>query len=328
MPSSRRQFLSRAGLATAAAVFLPRFAGYDRALAQTVVAQKPYSAQTFRIGSIRATSFRDGTYMAPVHPMLTNAPAGEAEAVLQAAGFAPGNVPISFNVLLLEIGSEKILLDTGYGTLAGAAAGGLAAALHGYGVAPEQVTGVVLSHAHGDHYGGLLNPVNGQLNYPNAHYFITKTEHAFWTGGADLSKSALPPEQQRSTAEGSAKALNALAGKWQKIDADQKLVDGLELIPAPGHTPGHTAFLISSGKEQVLHIVDAAHNHILMFARPEWTMSYDTDPAQAVATRRRLFDRAAADKLRVMSYHLPFPGTGRITAEGKGYKWHGEVFAA
>ena len=328
MSSSRRQFLARAGLATAAAVFLPRFAGYDRALAQTVVPQKPYSAQTFRIGSIRATSFRDGTYMAPLHPMLTNAPAGEAEAVLQAAGIQPGNLPISFNVLLVETGSEKILLDTGYGNLAGPAAGGLAAALRDYGVAPEQITGVMLSHAHGDHYGGLVNPINGKPSYPNAHHFITKTEYAFWSGGADLSKSALPGEQQRSTAEGSAKALNAFSGKWQKIDADQKLVDGIELIPAPGHTPGHSAFLLSSGKEQVLHIVDAAHNHILMFAKPEWTMSYDTDPAQAVATRRRLFDRAAADKLRVMSYHLPFPGTGRITAEGKGYKWNGEVFPA
>ena len=329
MDFSRRHFLRRAGVAAAAAVFLPRFAGYDRAVAQAMSgqAQKPWNTQTFSIGAIRATSFRDGTFVSPVRPLWTNAPEGEAEAVLQAAGF-PDNVTLSFNVLLLEIGSEKILLDGGYGSLAGNVGGGLSGALRAYGVAPEQVTGVVLSHAHGDHYGGLVDLVTGKPSYPNAHHFVTKTEYAFWTGGADLSKSALPADQKRSTAEQSLKALRALDGKWERVDANQKLVDGLELIPAPGHTPGHSAFLISSGKEQVLHIVDAAHNHILMFARPEWTMAYDTDPAQAVATRRRLFDRAAADKLRVMSYHLPFPGTGRIVADGKGYKWLGEVFPA
>ncbi|SDT98202.1 Tat (twin-arginine translocation) pathway signal sequence [Verrucomicrobium sp. GAS474] len=325
MATSRRDFLTRAAVATAAAVFLPRFAGYDMALAQPVATDKKWVSQTFRVGAIKVTSFRDGTAALPLRPIMTNAPAGEAEAVMKAAGL-PDPVPISFNVLLIEDGTEKILVDTGYGALAGAAAGGLPAALRGYGLAPEKVTAVVLSHAHGDHYGGLLDAATGKLNYPNARLFITQTEYDFWTSGANLSKTPLPADQQKGMIEGSAKALNALAGKWEKVPTNQKIIEGVWLLPAPGHTPGHSALLIASGNEQLLHIVDAAHNHVLMFARPEWTIAFDTDPAQAVATRRRLFDRAAADKLRIMSYHLPFPGTGRIVTEGKGYKWVGEVF--
>jgi len=331
MALSRRSFLARAGLATAATIFIPRLAGYDWALAQAAAPAKanPWNAQTFKVGALKVTAFRDGTLEFPLR-LLTNAPAGEAEAVLTKAGLPTDQESISFNILLVEepATNEKLLIDTGWGVGAGEKGGGLLPALRACGVPPEKITGIVLSHAHSDHYGGLLDAA-GKPVFPNARLFITKTEYNFWaSGGADLSKTALPADARKQTAEASAKALAAFNGKWEKVDADQKIVEGVWLLPAPGHTPGHSALILASGNDQLLHVVDAAHNHILMFARPEWTMAYDTDPAQAVATRRRLFDRAAADKLRVMGYHLPFPGTGRIVAEGKGYKWLGEVFSA
>ena len=99
-------------------------------------------------------------------------------------------------------------------------------------------------------------------------------------------------------------------------------MEGLEVVDAPGHTPGHIALLVSSGKEALLNAADTVHHHVLMFAHPEWTSSFDSDPKMAAETRRKILQRAAGDGLRVLGYHLPFPGIGHVrTAKGGAFEW-------
>ncbi len=108
----------------------------------------------------------------------------------------------------------------------------------------------------------------------------------------------------------------------------QKILEGsVEIVGAPGHTPGHIAVQIVSGKECLLHLADTVHHYVLMFAHPEWTSAFDSDPQMAAATRKKVFERAASDRTRVLGYHLPFPGIGHVRAAKEGFEWIPEPWA-
>ena len=96
-------------------------------------------------------------------------------------------------------------------------------------------------------------------------------------------------------------------------------VPGLTLEAAPGHTPGHSMVRVASGPSQLLVWGDIVHAAALQFQQPDWSIAFDTDPNQAAASRKRVFDQAAADRLLVAGMHLPFPGVGHVTRRGDGY---------
>ncbi|MET0261735.1 MAG: MBL fold metallo-hydrolase [Rariglobus sp.] len=269
----------------------------------------------FKIGSFDAIAFNDGG----ANPPVAEAPFGIGEpveakvAVLRDAFLPLAQVNLQFNVLLVHMGAEWVLFDAGCGALFGPAGGRLPAQMAAAGVKPEQITAVFLSHAHADHFGGLLDAESGEPVFKNALHYVGRREYDFWTGSnPDVSALRQPEAGRKSTVEGARGVLEKLKAKWQFIAAGERLIEGLEIIDAPGHTPGHLVFLISSGGEQVLHMVDAAHHHALTFARPDWVLAYDVQPDVAGPTRRKLFDRAAADRLRVFGGHMPFPGLGHV----------------
>lgn len=279
----------------------------------------------FKIGAFDAIAFNDGAFNPPVtqSPFGVGEPVEAKEAVLREAFLPAGTVNLQFNVLLVRMGAETVLFDAGCGGLFGAAGGRLAAQMAAAGVNPDEVTGVFLSHAHGDHFGGLFGGDGKTPVFKNAKHFVGRAEFDFWTGASpDVSALRQPEEGRRGMVAGARGALEALRGKWRFVAGGDKILDGLEIIDAPGHTPGHLAFLISSGGEQLLHFVDAAHHHAITFARPEWVLAFDVRPEQAEATRRKLFDRAAADRLRVFGAHMPFPSLGHIKAlDGGRYEY-------
>lgn len=324
---SRREALRWMGLAgvglIAGARSVSTASEIDSTAAGAPLAQPAF--YRFKIGAFEAIAFNDGAFNPPVaqSPFGVGEPVEAKVAVLREAFLPIETVNLQFNVLLVRMGTEWVLFDAGCGAVFGAAGGRLAAQMAAAGVKPEQINAVFLTHAHGDHFGGLFAGEERALVFKNATHFAGRAEFDFWTGASpDVSALRQPEEGRKGMVAGARGALEALRGKWQLIAPGDKLMEGLEVIAAPGHTPGHLVFLISSGGEQLLHMADISHHHAFSFARPEWVLAFDVQPEVAEATRRKLLDRAAADRLRVFGAHMPFPALGHVKAlEGGRYEY-------
>jgi glyoxylase-like metal-dependent hydrolase (beta-lactamase superfamily II) len=276
----------------------------------------------FKIGEFEALALNDGGAAFPLPATWPAVPEEKSAAELKAVGLPVDTARFPFNVLLVKIGSELILVDAGCGAMFGPMGGRLLANLAAAGVKPEQITAVILSHGHGDHHGGLLDAQSKAPVFKNAQHFITRREFDFWMGSSpDLSQQLISEADKKGTIQGAQFSLGGLKDRWNFIKPGDKLLGGLEIVDAPGHTPGHIALLVASGNDQLLHFVDAAHHHEITFAHPDWAFFGDTQPEVAVQTRKRLLDRAAADKLRLFGAHMPFPSLGRVRSERGRYEY-------
>lgn len=335
---SRRTMLRTAGLATAAAYatgLAPRVAR-----AQSSDAPKPADTNKpgntpetaldpalfhrFNVGAFECIAFSDGVgrMNQPPHAMMApDIDKGDIDAVLADRFLPTDRTAMYFNILLIKTPDATILCDTGGGSLMGPGGGKLEANIAAAGVSPDSITHVFLSHAHLDHLGGLLKADNTP-RFANARLVVNRAEHDFWTGPSpDLSGLRMPEDNKKFFTKLAVDTFAAFKGKTDLIAPGDRAFEGLEFIDAKGHTPGHTALLIQDGESSLLNMFDCAHHFVLNVVRPEWTVVYDADPTQAVATRRKVFDRVAADRLNVLGYHMPMPGLGNIRRVGNGFEW-------
>ena len=163
---------------------------------------------------------------------------------------------------------------------------------------------VIITHGHGDHINACSDG-NGHPSFPNAQYVISRLDWDYWT--TDPREAALTH-------------LIPIADRFDRIATDAEIVPGIRAVPAPGHTPGQIALLIESEDQRLLHVADAWH-HPVELPRPEWYFSFDWDPEQTVATRRKLLNFAARENLLVLPYHATFPGLGHVIAKGDTWQW-------
>jgi glyoxylase-like metal-dependent hydrolase (beta-lactamase superfamily II) len=328
---SRRSMFKAAG-ATAAAAMLPAAAVH----ASTPTHEEPKSSAgkqgagfyRFTLGKVEGAVLTDGWFAIDnPHPMVApEASKDEFEKALRGAMVDPTRLVGEINPLVLNLGGETILIDTGAGPSGlGASSGRTPANLRAAGFAPEQITGIVITHAHSDHVGGLL--IDGKPAFPNATIFIGKAEHDFWMGPADMPSSRMPAEQVKAMATSVKTTLTALKDKLQLVAPGDKILGGLDLIDAAGHTPGHLCVAIDAGGDRLFVMGDLVHHHVAMFHNPDWTIAFDTDPKMAAAARKRIFPALAADRALVLAYHLPWPGFGRVGQHGTGYWWAQERWA-
>jgi glyoxylase-like metal-dependent hydrolase (beta-lactamase superfamily II) len=184
---------------------------------------------------------------------------------------------------------------------------------------------VVLSHAHADHVGGLIDHM-GRPAFPNARIVIGHDEYEFWRhsgfrerlGSGSVYGNAIVESMIGQWFD---QYLLALEERLEFVNGEAEVSPGITAVPASGHTPGHLAFLIHDGTEPALYTGDALTlaEHI---GHPEWTSSFDLDAALTLETRRRLLDRAATDNFRVIHYHVG--SMGRVLRRGSGYLWEAE----
>ena len=252
--------------------------------------------------------------------MLNHIKTAELDRMLGRAFVGNPDVLTSVNAYLVNTGAHLVLIDTGTAKLFGPNLGHVPENLRAAGYDPSAVDTILITHMHGDHVGGL-NDAAGKPVYPNAKIYVAKTESDFWLSQKSADQAAEEMKPFFKMARDLAAPYQA-DGRWQTFAGDNELVPGIRAVDAKGHTPGHTAYLVSSEGKQLLIWGDLIHFSAVQFARPAVSFVYDTDQKQAVASRKRILKKAAAEKLLVAGMHLPFPGFGHLRAESKhGYRW-------
>jgi glyoxylase-like metal-dependent hydrolase (beta-lactamase superfamily II) len=277
----------------------------------------------FRVGSLEAVSLCDAwSTMSPAHPLFAPEATPEEFSRVMHRHFQPADrVTLYVNVLCVRMGDRVVLIDAGNAPGRGPSSGLTAANLAAAGIRPEEVTAIYISHAHPDHVGGLTRS-DGSPVYPNARVFINRVEHDFWTGPSpDLSKSGVPQEWRPGMIAGARAALEAVRDRLELVRGGDGTLPGVELVETFGHTPGHMSVIVSDGNSRLAAMGDLAHNFVVMFARPDWTIGFDTDPRAAAEARKVMFRRLADERTRVFGYHLPWPALGHIAERDGGFVW-------
>ncbi len=268
----------------------------------------PALKHALQIGDITVTVLNDAIRPAPIEATaekLSVTPEA-ARAAYEAHGLDPDQDEHHFNCLLIQAGDETVLVDAGFGEAMQPDAGNLFAGLEEMGLGAEDITRVVITHAHGDHVRGLMDEV-GQMKFPNVEHAFNQLEWAYWyVDGAAQGEARRPLEVVRE---------NVVL-----FEAGDEIIPGVKTVAAYGHTPGHTGLLIESKGERLLCAVDILHRRA-QFVHPEWSMSFDTDASISVPTRRRLLQQAADENLLMHLYHMPFPALGYVRAVDDGFRW-------
>ena len=269
-----------------------------------------------KIGTFEVTALYDGTWFRKIDDkFVRNASLAEVTKALADSFLPPGIVPTPFTALLVNTGSKLVLIDTGTGGQFGPTTGHMPGALAAGGVASSAIDTIVISHFHPDHINGIKDK-DGNKVFTNAEIHVPAPEWAFWMDDGNMSAS---PEGMRPLFLNVRRIFRDIAGEVKRFEPGAELSPGVSSIAAYGHTPGHTAFTVSSGSQSLLVLSDTT-NHPWLFARnPQWQGIFDMDGNLAVENRRRLLDRAAADRLLVHGYHFPFPATGYIVKTASGY---------
>jgi glyoxylase-like metal-dependent hydrolase (beta-lactamase superfamily II) len=312
---NRRTVLAGASALTAAAL-TPAIPLTARAAAPAAGKQAP-GFYRYKVGDYEITAITDGVWLPDIAPgLFKNFSVDDAKKALADQFQRTDKMVVPFTAIMVNTGSKLVLIDTGTAGMFVPTAVSFLDNLTAAGFDPKQVDAVVISHFHADHINGIRTK-DGQLVYPNAEIMVPAPEWAHWMDDAKMNAT---PEAGRFNFTNSRRIFGSIADKVTRFEPGKEVAPGITSIPAPGHTPGHTAFAISSGNQSMMTIVDATNNAYLFVRNPDWQVSFDMDGPLAVETRKKLLDRASADKMLVAGYHWPFPAVGHITKEGPGYR--------
>ncbi|CEJ83364.1 Beta-lactamase domain protein [Hyphomicrobium sp. GJ21] len=317
----RRQLLAASlGLAAAPALALATSSNARASAALLGAAQPKF--YRFKLGEFEITTISDSdVFIDGPFPLIgANASEPDVHALMRDNLLPERKYQPGFTPTIVNTGKQLILLDAGNGAngfVPRPNGGWLAAQLGPAGFKPEDIDVVALSHGHPDHVGGIIE--NGKPLFPNARYVIGQIEHDFWTPEGKL------PDDLEKFAQVYRANSKPVMEKINLIKPGDDVVTGIRAVEAYGHTPGHLAFMIESGGKSLLWWGDCAHHQVASLARPDWHCVFDADKPQAAATRRRVFDMAATDRLPVIGYHMPFPSIGfveRTAPESYGWLAH------
>lgn len=296
MSLNRRTLLASA----AASLMLPRIS-----IAETQVAG----------GTL--TTVSDGHLLLPRSFILGDNAPEKVDALLTAQGLTGDTLEPPCNVTLFRDGTNTVLFDTGAGSEFQSTTGNLLETLDAVGVAPEDISHVIFTHAHPDHLWGLLDDF-GDLLFANADHHIGKDEWEYWTDPATVDTIGLA---RQAFAVGAARRLEMLEDTISLFGDNDEILPGITAMATYGHTPGHMSFQVGNGTDTALVAGDAIGNAHVSFVQPDLQLGSDHDPETAAATRTALLDRLAADQTLLVGFHLPNEGMGRVETADTGYRF-------
>ena len=321
------QVTRRAVLAGSAATVLALPASGPAAAAAPASGHQAAGVYRFKIGRYELTALHDGTWYRPIdNTLVRNAAWADVQQAL-ADNFLPADkLPIPFTALLVNTETKLVLIDTGTAGQLDPAAPGIGRSLAGAGVDPKAIDVVLISHFHPDHINGLKTKEGG-LVFPSAEINVPAPEWTYWMDDTQLSAA---PASARTAFLNARRIFKGIAKDVKRFEPGTEVAPGITSIAAYGHTPGHTAFAVASGNQSMLVLSDVTNHPWLFVRHPEWQAVFDVDGDMAAQTRKKMLDRAAADKMLVQGYHFPFPASGYITKRGTGYDlvpvmWQGKL---
>ena len=254
-----------------------------------------------KLGAFEVTTILDGTWAREgLHPLFgANATADEVAALAASNGLPTGEAEFTFVPIVVNTGSELVLFDTGLNAEA------TGAALEAAGYSTDQIDVVVITHMHGDHIGGMTKD-DGSATYANARYVTGRAEYDAWASqDNDRFKTKVEP----------------FAEKMTFLEDGGSVASGLTAMAAFGHTPGHMNYMIEDGGTQMYLGADFANHYVLSLAQPDWEVKFDMDKPAAAATRKRILDMLATDKIAFTGYHMPWPGVGYVDKKDGTYSY-------
>src|SRR5216683_296318 len=271
-----------------------------------------------KVGDLEVTALFDGT--GAFDPHWLNGTKATMDGVAKALYEDPHMLDVADTGFLVNTGKQVILVDAGAGTWwGGGAMGRLADNLRSAGYTPEEVDIVLVTHLHSDHIGGLTTP-DGKIVFPNADIYVAKADSDFWLSPEIAAKAPKDAQQFFQSAQGIA-APYIKAGKWHTFSDSDQIVDGMQIVPLRGHTPGHTGYELSSQGKKILFWGDVMHVQRLQLPDPKITVVFDVDPTAAAVTRDQLLRKLASEDVLIAGPHMIFPGLGRLHREGSAYHW-------
>ncbi len=313
----------RTALAGAAATALaPLAAGTSVVQAAAPMAGKQAASfYRYKVGDLEVTVVADGARTIPLPDKLVkNVNKDEVSKALSDAFLDPNKFTILFNPIVVNTGKKLVVIDTGLGPAAYAqskgAIGQFQTNLGAAGIDPKNVDTVVISHFHGDHINGLLTADNKPV-YPNAEVLVPAAEWAFWMSDDNMNKA---PDALKDNFKNARRVFGPLGEMVAQYQDGKEVAPGITAVSTPGHTPGHSSHVLSSGSAKTMIQADVTNHPALFVRNPGWHLMFDMNGPQAEATRRKLYDMCAADKLMIQGFHYPFPAAGHVEKDGAGYR--------
>ena len=276
----------------------------------------------YPVGEIEVIVVPDGERTAPIpEGFVLNAPMDAVKAAYSAHGIPAGQGNTPFNPTLIRTAGKTVLVDTGCGADTaeepGATAGLLMRNLAAIGIGADDIDVVIISHFHGDHVSGLV-ALDGGPAFPNAEITVPANEWSFWMDDGERARAT--PGRMERLFEYNRIVFGPLAERVVTHVWDEEVVPGVIAIGTPGHSIGHTSYLVSSAGESVFLIQDVSNHPALSLAHPGWHLAFDQDPVKAEATRRRTLDWLAREQMPVQGFHFPFPGHATVEVVGDAYR--------
>ncbi|MBN9670285.1 MBL fold metallo-hydrolase [Roseibium aggregatum] len=274
------------------------------------------SALRYKVGDFEVTALLDG-YLDITPEVVVGYEEAEGKRLRDRALIEGNALRIPVNAFLINTGERLILVDAGTADALGPTMGRLPLAFKEAGVSPDQIDAVLITHMHPDHLFGAVD-ADGNRVFPNAELILPEVDNAFWFDDAAMSGA---PEQFKPFFVGARRAADAYKGSQTLFSGDKEILPGIQAMALPGHTPGHTGYVLDSNGETLVIAADVVHMAVYQFENPDWGIGFDIDAKMAAASRKRFLDQAATEKLLFAGAHIPFPGMGRVVKESDGYRF-------